>query len=139
VLTASNPDGAADIDWGGGTQVKSGGATTRVASATPPPSPISTGAVAPSATAPAKPLTGKFVLQIGAVRNRSDADALANRVRQEHGAALGGREPIVDEAVIGNFGSFHRVRVGPYADAKEPGKFCSTLIKAGYDCLVVTQ
>lgn len=140
VLTAANPDGAIGADWGGATQVKSGGTGTRVAAAQPAPmpSPISTGAVAQSAAAPAKPLSGKYVLQIGAVRNRPDADALADRVRREHGASLGGREPVVDEAVIGNFGSFHRVRIGPYADAKEPGKFCSTLIKAGYDCLVVT-
>ncbi len=84
-------------------------------------------------------LTGKYQLQIAAVRSRAEAEALAQKVKQQHGAALGGREPIVDETVIGNFGNFHRVRVGPYVDAKEPGKFCSTLIKTGFDCLVVTQ
>ena len=147
-MTAANPDGASNTaDWGGSTQVKtSKGAKIAAAAPQPPPLPgsqVSTGAIAPATAAPLraapKALTGKYQLQIAAVRSREEAEDLAQKVKQQHGATLAGREPIIDEAVIGNFGSFHRVRVGPYADAQEPGKFCSTLIKTGFDCLVVTQ
>lgn len=139
VMTAANPQGVPDSNWGGATEVRS---TTRTAAVAPAgTSPVSTGAVPTPVAAPAQGniADGKFVLQVGAVRSRAEAEELAQRVRRDHAGALGGRNPLIDEAVIGNFGSFHRVRVGPYADAKEPGKLCSTLIKTGYDCLVVTQ
>jgi cell division protein FtsN len=45
----------------------------------------------------------------------------------------------IDEAVIGSMGTFYRVRLGPYADAKEPTQLCKTLRPQGFDCLVVTQ
>jgi hypothetical protein len=61
------------------------------------------------------------------------------KLKAGHGPSLNGREPLVDEAVIGNFGTFYRVRVGPYADAKEPGRLCNSLRPSGFDCLVVTQ
>lgn len=147
VLTAANPDGTASAaeGWGDTTEVKSAKGT-KVAAVAPPPivsspaaiaTPVSTGAIAPAQAA--KPAMGKYQLQVAAVRSREEAEALAEKVRQQHASALGGRQLVIDEAVIGNFGSFHRVRIGPYADAKEPGKFCSTLIKTGFDCLVVTQ
>jgi cell division protein FtsN len=47
--------------------------------------------------------------------------------------------PEIDEAVIGSMGTFYRVRLGPYADAAEPGQLCKTLKPQGFDCLVVTQ
>lgn len=145
VLTAANPDGTVTspaADWGQSTKTTAAKGA-KIATAAPPPrpaaNPVSTGAITPAVPPAPKALTGKYQLQIAAVRSRSEAEALAQKVKQQHGAALAGREPIVDETVIGNFGNFHRVRVGPYADAKEPGKFCSTLIKTGFDCLVVTQ
>ena len=57
----------------------------------------------------------------------------------EHGGELGARQPEVTEAVLGNMGTFYRVRVGPYADAKEPQQLCGGLRSSGFDCLVVTQ
>ena len=36
-------------------------------------------------------------------------------------------------------GTFYRVRVGPYADAKEPQQLCGGLRSSGFDCLVVIQ
>jgi cell division septation protein DedD len=141
VMTAANPDGAIGSDWGQSTEVRASGKPSKVAMAPPPPSgasPVSTGAIAPT-PATSKPLKGKYVLQIGAVRTRAEADQLAQKVKAEHAAALGGREPVIDEAVVGNFGSFHRVRIAPYAEAKEPGRLCGTLMKSGFDCLVLTQ
>lgn len=143
VMTATAPDGVAEADWGSSTQVSTTTQGRKVAALSPAPdtgagfSTSTLAAAEPQASAP--PASGKYILQIAAVRSRAEAEELALRVKAQHQAALGGREPQVDEAVIGNFGSFHRVRVGPYADQREPGKFCSTLIKTGFDCLVVTQ
>ena len=108
--------------------------TTQVAAATPP-------AVAAQPSKPkvtSAPL-GKYRLQVAAVRSRSEADAVAASLMQKYGSKLGQRRPVVDEAVIGSMGTFYRVRVGPYANAKEPQQLCGTLRTSGFDCLVVTQ
>jgi tetratricopeptide (TPR) repeat protein len=89
--------------------------------------------------AAARAPSGKFRLQVAAVRSRSEADALAASLVQQHGAQLGARQPEVDEAVIGSMGTFYRVRLGPYADAKEPQQLCGSLRTSGFDCLVVTK
>jgi tetratricopeptide (TPR) repeat protein len=91
---------------------------------------------APSVQAPP---SGKFRLQVAAVRSRSEADALADLLVGRHGEQLGGRQPQVDESVIGSMGTFYRVRLGPYASAKEPEQLCVALRADGFDCLVVAQ
>jgi tetratricopeptide (TPR) repeat protein len=83
--------------------------------------------------------SGKFRLQVAAVRSRSEAEALAGLVVGRHSEQLGGRQPEVDETVIGSMGTFYRVRLGPYANAKEPEQLCVALRSDGFDCLVVAQ
>jgi tetratricopeptide (TPR) repeat protein len=87
---------------------------------------------------------GKFRIQIGiptasGMRTQSEAQALAARVKREHGASMAAREPEIDEAVVGSWGSFYRVRVGPFASAQEGQAACTKLKGAGIDCLVVTN
>jgi tetratricopeptide (TPR) repeat protein len=83
--------------------------------------------------------SGKYVLQVATVRSREEANMLVARLLTQHGSELGARDPKIDEAVIGTMGTFYRVRVGPYADAKEPKKLCGALHAGGFDCLVVTN
>jgi len=64
---------------------------------------------------------------------------LAAKVKQEHGALLAAREMEIDQAVVGNMGSFYRVRVGPFATQQETNVICARLKGTGLDCLVVTQ
>jgi hypothetical protein len=110
----------------------------------PPAAPgrVETAAVAPHATATkhtaARAPSGKYVMQVASVRSREEADLMVAKLLTEHGGELGGRDPQVTEAVIGNMGTFYQVRVGPYADAKEPKSLCGTLGN-GFDCLVVTN
>ncbi|MEQ1713744.1 MAG: SPOR domain-containing protein, partial [Hyphomicrobium sp.] len=82
---------------------------------------------------------GKFRLQVAAVRSRAEAEELALKLKQAHGSAIGGREPAIEQSVIGAMGTFYRVRVGPYADANEPRQLCARIKPDGFDCLVVTQ
>ena len=81
--------------------------------------------------------SGKYKLQVAAVRTRSEAEALAGLVVGRHAEQLGGRKPDVDETVIGSMGTFYRVRLGPYASADEPEQLCVALRSDGFDCLVV--
>jgi tetratricopeptide (TPR) repeat protein len=83
--------------------------------------------------------SGKFRLQVAAVRSRSEAEALAGLLVGRHADQLGGRHPEVDESVIGSMGTFYRVRLGPYANAKEPEQLCAALRSDGFDCLVLGQ
>ena len=93
---------------------------------------------AAASVAPAKP-AGRFRIQVGMVRTQAEAQALAVRVKREHGEVLASREPEIDETVVGNMGSFYRVRVGPFASAQEGQATCAKLKGTGIDCLVVTQ
>jgi hypothetical protein len=96
-----------------------------------------------TAEAPAKAArtaaAGKFKLQVAAVRTREEAEKLAATLTGYQAVQTGAVQPEIDEAVIGSMGTFFRVRLGPYADAKEPGQLCKTLKPQGFDCMVVTQ
>jgi cell division septation protein DedD len=102
----------------------------------PAPAPAATPAPPPPAV---KSAGGKYRLQLASVRSREEADRLVQTVMAQHAAQFGGAEAHVDETVIGDMGTFYRVRVGPYANATEPKKLCSALKPQGYDCQVVTQ
>ena len=91
-----------------------------------------------ASAAPDKP-EGRFRIQLGMVRTQDEAQAIATKVMREHGPALASREPEVDQAVVGNMGSFYRVRVGPFATQAEGQAACGKLKGSGLDCLVVTQ
>jgi hypothetical protein len=93
---------------------------------------------ATSVAAVAKP-EGKFRIQVGMVRTQAEAQALATKVKRDHAAALATREPEIDEATVGNMGSFYRVRLGPFASAQEGQATCAKLKGTGIDCLVVAQ
>jgi cell division septation protein DedD len=83
--------------------------------------------------------TGKYHVQVAAVRSRSEAYALSVRLLSQHASELGSRKPEVDQTVIGSMGTFYRVKVGPYASAEESQQLCGSLRASGFDCLITTQ
>jgi cell division septation protein DedD len=91
-----------------------------------------------TATLPAKP-EGRFRIQIGMARTHDQAQEMALKVKTRYGDVVGQREPEIDEAVVGNMGSFYRVRVGPFASPQEGHAACAKLKGSGLDCLVVAQ
>ena len=110
--------------------------TTEVRAAAEPAEPP----VAPvAAPAPAAKPTGKYRLQLATVRTQEEAQAVAAKLQREHAAALAAREPEIDQAVVGNMGSFYRVRIGPYATVQETQAVCAKLKGSGLDCMAVTQ
>lgn len=131
---------SATSSWADNTQVAAKVAKPQPAAK---PAPTTTAALAP-APAPVAPAVssasgGKYRLQIAAVRSKPEADQVVQKLLSEHGPKLASRQPLVDEAVVGNFGTFFRVRLGPYADANEPKQLCQTLRPSGFDCFVISQ
>ena len=108
-----------------------GAASGNAASATPAAAPVQVATVAGGG--------GKYKLQVAAVRSREEAERLAQSLTGYQPVRDGAVAPEIDEAVIGSMGTFYRVRLGPYADSKEPNQLCKTLKPQGFDCLVVTQ
>ena len=82
---------------------------------------------------------GGYILQITAVRNKSDADAIVTRVQKAHARHLAGRQLSVDKTVVGNMGAFYRVKAGPYESSAEHRALCDALRKEGLDCLEIRQ
>ncbi len=126
ITSSTAPEPAATVaagDWDSQTSVDSPDTKSK---------PVSSPSTSPSAS-------GKFRLQVAALRSRAEAERVAKGLQKQHGAALSGAVPEIDEAVFGNMGTFYRVRVGSYASAAEPGKLCNELRPQGYDCLVVSQ
>ena len=97
-------------------------------------------AASASDPSPAPPkAAGQYRVQLATVRSQAEARALAAKAKQQHASALAAREPEIDQAVLGNMGSFYRVRVGPYATLQETQAVCARLKGSGFDCLSVTQ
>lgn len=98
-----------------------------------------------TAAAPAAPAkvaaaagAGKYKLQVASVRSRGEAEQLVRTLSSYQPVRDGVVRADIDEAVVGSMGTFYRVQLGPYTNAKEPEQLCTTLKPQGFDCLVVT-
>lgn len=103
------------------------------------PTPAAAPAVASVAPPPVAKPTGRFRIQLANVRSQEEALAMAHKVKREHAVELASREPEIDQAVLGNMGSFYRVRIGPFATQAESQAICGKLKSSGVDCLVITH
>ena len=125
VKTAPEPKASSTSSWASSTEVRS--------------APVAqTREIETASIAPARP-EGKFRVQVAMVRSQDEAMAVATKVKRDYAGALAAREPEIDQAVVGNMGSFYRVRVGPFATQNEGQQACARLKGSGLDCLVVTQ
>lgn len=93
---------------------------------------------APPVRPAAAAAVGKYRVQLATVRTQQEAVALAAKAKRSLGA-LAAREPEIDQAVLGNMGSFYRVLVGPFATVQETQAVCAKVKGTGFDCLTVTQ
>ena len=105
------------------------------APAAAPPAPVAAPPVpAPVTEAPAAPKD--FHLQIATVHSRGEAFALSVRLTSQYGGEFGRRKLKVSATQAENQEKAYRVRLGPYANAEEPQRVCTSLRAAGYECLV---
>jgi cell division septation protein DedD len=126
--------------WSSGTEVRSAPAQTQAARTEA----VETSALSPvreretATLAPTRP-EGRFSVQLAMVRSQNEATTLAAKIRRDYAAAFPSREPEIDQTVVGNMGSFYRVRVGPFATQNEGQQACAKLKGSGLDCMVVTE
>lgn len=78
-------------------------------------------------------------IQVAAVRTAEEAQGLSAKLQAQYARELGGRIPVVDQVSAGNFGSFYRVQVGPFAATRETEDLCQRLKSGGLDCRLVSQ
>ena len=148
--TASTP--RAEVSgsaWSAGTEVKTPGQKIKPASgtATPAaaPAPKAAAKVAsiaqpsePAASAPAKG-NARYRLQVAQSKSRDEAQSIAAQLKQQLAPDLAGREASIVAVSAGGFGTLHRLSFGPFADAAEWKDLCPKLLKAGHDCLPLSQ
>jgi cell division protein FtsN len=90
----------------------------------------------PAAKEEAAPVTGgAYVLQIGAYKSQSDADAAWRTFKSKHPMAAGYSES-VQKADLGDKGTWYRLRMGGFADKAAAASFCDKLKADGGNCLV---
>ncbi len=132
----------------------------RVAAATPPKTneraaPTTTASTSPAATPPsaasrtASPQQsaavastprsggGGFAVQLAAPGSESEARSVISRIQQRYGSALGGRQPTIRKATVGEREVF-RVRVVGLSQGDANG-LCEKLKSAGGSCFVARE
>jgi cell division protein FtsN len=93
------------------------------------PAPAKPVAAAPPADAPPvkAAAAGTYMLQIGAYKSQSEADAAWKVYQAKHAALLSGYGPDVQRADLGDKGTWYRLRVGGFADKDVASALCDRL------------
>jgi|GEM_PF-4522900 len=78
----------------------------------------------------------RYILQVAALPNKAQAQALVRRLSTRHASLLQGRQAIITSQVYGNMGTLYRVQVVPFNKASTAQPYCKELRAAGLDCLV---
>jgi hypothetical protein len=79
---------------------------------------------------------GGYAVQITSQRSAAEAQASFRELRAKFPNQLGGREPIIRRADLGEKGTFYRALVGPFTSTEQAAELCSGLKAAGGSCIV---
>ncbi|MBI4273129.1 MAG: SPOR domain-containing protein [Rhizobiales bacterium] len=106
--------------------------------AVPPPSratsqPLRT-ASAPAAT-DAVP-AGNYTVQVSSQRSEADAQSAFRTMQTKFPNILGGRQPIIRRADLGDKGIYFRAQVGPFTTVDQASELCNSLKAAGGQCII---
>ncbi|HVV26730.1 MAG TPA: SPOR domain-containing protein [Rhizomicrobium sp.] len=93
---------------------------------------------APAQTAATKPAagTGSYVLQIGAYKSQAEADAAWKAYKTRHAALLSGYGPDVQQADLGEKGTWYRLRVAGFSNREVAVALCERLKADGGGCFL---
>ena len=95
-------------------------------------------AEANSAAAVTPPVLGiGYAVQVTSERSESGAQAAFRVLKARYPNQLGGRQPIIRRADLGDAGVYYRALVGPFASAEKAAKLCNGLKAAGGDCIIL--
>jgi hypothetical protein len=89
-----------------------------------------------SRTPPAQAAGGAYVVQVSAQKTEEDARASYQTWQQKYPSVLGGRDPIIKRAELGQSGTWYRVHVGSFATSEQASALCNSLKDAGGQCIV---
>ncbi|HEY4077597.1 MAG TPA: SPOR domain-containing protein [Rhizomicrobium sp.] len=95
-----------------------------------------TAKVAAATPAAAKSSGGGYVLQIGSYKSQADADASWKAYKGKHAALLSGYNSDVQQADLGEKGTWYRLRVGGLADKEVAAALCERLKADGGACIL---
>jgi len=119
-----------------------------VGPATAPPRSLSAATAAPPAPAPVKPAaasvpvttqaaaSGSVVLQIGAYKSQADANTAWTIYKSKHGALLSGYSPDVQQADLGEKGTWYRLRIAGFPSRDVASALCDRLKADGGTCFL---
>jgi hypothetical protein len=89
-----------------------------------------TASVAPVAS------NGGYAVQLSSQGSEAEAQSSFRALQAKYPNLLGGREPIVRRADLGEKGIYYRAMVGPFASREQATDLCSNLKAAGGSCIV---
>jgi hypothetical protein len=110
------------------------GAPRQLPGATATPAKPVAAAPAPVAAKPAA--SGGYVLQIGAYKSQGDADAAWKAYKAKHAALLGSYSDDVQQADLGDKGTWYRLRINGFADKDMASSLCDRLKADGGACIL---
>jgi len=104
----------------------------------PPPTtatgaPRALGAPAQMAAAPA---SGAYVLQIGSYKSQADAETAWKGYKAKHTALLSGYSDSIQQADLGEKGTWYRLRIGGFSDREVAAALCDRLKADGGTCIL---
>ncbi|HET7083309.1 MAG TPA: SPOR domain-containing protein [Rhizomicrobium sp.] len=92
---------------------------------------------APVAAKPAAPASaGTYLLQIGSYKSQADAEAAWKTYQAKHAALLTGYSDNVQQADLGEKGTWYRLRIGGLADKEVAVALCDRLKADGGACIL---
>lgn len=105
----------------------------------PAPAPAPVPAPAPAAMpAPAKPQSGDYLIQLGALRSAPDAEKEWGRIQRANGDLLGSLKSDVVRVELGEKGTFWRLRAGPLSE-QSARHLCTELKNRNQGCIVARK
>jgi hypothetical protein len=107
-------------------------APVRTHTAMAEPTPIAPSAGSDTAPAP----SGGYAVQVTSQRSAAEAKTAFRALAAKYPDQLGGHEPMVRRADLGDKGIYYRALVGPFASMEQAAGLCSNLKAAGGNCIV---
>ena len=86
--------------------------------------------------ATAAPASGGIVLQIGAYKSQADADAAWKTYKAKHAALLSGYSDDIQQADLGEKGTWYRLRIGGMSNREVAAGLCDRLKADGGACIL---
>jgi hypothetical protein len=131
---ATDTNGPLSIVPSSGDTATASAARPRTAAAHPVPlnKPVAneTGSAAPVVSG------GGYAVQLSSHGSEAEAQSSFRALQGKYPNLLGGREPIVRRADLGEKGIYYRAMVGPFASREQATDLCSNLKAAGGSCIV---